>query len=224
MKINEIVEDIDDLNTNFFTGNSELKGAGIGGKVKKDTQVKQNLLVRILKKISVGSLLAVIGGVAGPIGALAGFALGSFWAGSKFKNKKIKIQGKTVEDFLQETGIDKDIEAFYNKYFSESVIKNLDVNPEHIAGVISMDKQDATDILDFGVSPKSREDIIKASPSSEMKIVRDHLSKAGKELEKIAEKHNVRPAVVSELFAKLYDNSPLNTFFITLTGSNQIFA
>ena len=224
MKINEIVEDIDDLNTNFFTGNSELKGAGIGGKVKKDTQVKQNLLVRILKKISVGSLLAVIGGVAGPIGALAGFALGSFWAGSKFKNKKIKIQGKTVEDFFQETGIDKDIEAFYNKYFSESVIKNLDVNPEHIAGVISMDKQDATDILDFGVSPKSREDIIKASPSSEMKIVRDHLSKAGKELEKIAEKHNVRPAVVSELFAKLYDNSPLNTFFITLTGSNQIFA
>jgi hypothetical protein len=224
MKIFEIVEDIDDLNTNFFTGNSELKGAGIGGKVKKDTQVKQNLLVRILKKISVGSLLAVIGGAAGPIGALAGFALGSFWAGSKFKNKKIKIQGKTVEDFFQETGIDKDIEAFYNKYFSESVIKNLDVNPEHIAGVISMDKQDATDMLDFGVSPKSREDIIKASLSSEMKIVRDHLSKAGKELEKIAEKHNVRPAVVSELFAKLYDNSPLNTFFITLTGSKQIFA
>lgn len=214
MKILEITENIDNLN---YDRNNTVLGT---------KKVKRNLLVRILKKMTVGSFLSALGLAVtpgSPVLALTGLVGGFMLAGTKYKDVPIKVKGKYAEEYMKEIGLDKDLEPFYNKYFSENVIKNLDVNPDHIAAVLAkesglIDTGASFFSLKLDVEFVSREQAIMLSGSIEMKTIRDHLYSASKSLEKIAEKHNMVPGAVSELFAKMYGDSPMNLFFKTLTG------
>lgn len=202
-----LLEDLSYLNTNAF---------GSKKTAATKTKVKQGWGKRILKKLSMATILGVLGLAAGPGGAALGATIGAFIAGKKFKNAK--IAGQPIAAYMKSNGVDKEIEALHTKYFSDDKLQPfLDNQKEIIAGFDASGGERSID------DTKSREDILANTRDYALQDVKQHLNDAGKELAVIAANHKLPPHQVAAMYAMLYGDSPLNYFMRRVVGRSGIW-
>ena len=196
-------EDLKNLNVNMFGGNP---------KVNK----KQSIVKRTLKKIAGASLLAAIGAPAGPVGIALGAFAGAALFGKKFKN--VKVKGKDLKTYMQDIGIEKDLNLLFDRYFSTTALKDFLANKDEIATIFSVEMTPGV----WG-DAKDRDDVLSNTRDYVLRPVKLHLDNAGEELLKIADKYNLKPHQVSAMFELLYDEGPLNYFMLKVTGTKGLF-
>lgn len=213
MKIKEII------NEEF----SVLDMRGVGIQTNKKGLVKQGFFKRLIKKLSAGTILGVIGiligGVAGPggstVGLLLGMSAGAAFTGGKYKNKKVIIRGKELLQYAQEQGIDKEVESLHNKYFIDSAVRSK-IDVEELQDYFLDNLGAAKGFI--GLRQATDQDAYNDLDDRTKNIIKGHLSSAANDLESIAKKHNLKPAVISEIHAKIYGITPMHAFMNAAFG------
>ena len=218
-------EDLSDLNVNFF--HNQNKDAGIKRKkvVKNKTTVKQGLIKRLLSKLTASSILSILGfAVGGPIGAGLGAALGVFGFGKKYKEivKKTVVKNgyKTIDEYLNGTGMGNDLKKLHDTYFSDSALEKF-ISQKDLMKAAFIGAAEEEKSLQWGDEEPNREDIINNQKA--MAQVKTHLESAAKQLNGIAEKYAVKPATVANFYEHLYDWGPLNQFMIKVFDDTKLF-
>jgi len=210
-----LTEDLNSLNTSAFKSND----------FGKDTvTIKQNMLVRFLKKLTAVNVFGSLGMVAGGgIGAALGVGFGMWWAGKKTITKQ---QERTSSQFLSNKGMDKPLNDYYEKYFSDSALSSFINDGEDIANAFYIEKQNDVDKSGvFSKDPKRREELLKDTRDYVLRPVTSHLNDAGAALLEMAKTYDVTPHQAATLFALEYGDghSPINYFMNKVIGDLGIF-
>lgn len=204
-----LTEDISDLNVDARA--SKKTPATVD-------KIKQGWGKRIIKKISMATILGLLGMTGGPIGAALGAAAGMFLAGKRFKNKKVK--GVPLEVYMKEKGLDTQIAALHDKYFSNAAMAEFLDNKEEIANAFSMEKQ--RDEREYDRYRGDRDRVLQNTRDYALQGVKKHLTSAGRDFADLATQHNLKPTAIAYLYASMYGDGPLNLFMKKVIGSNGI--
>jgi gas vesicle protein len=181
-------------------------------------KVKQGWGKRIIKKISMATILGLLGLTTGPVGAALGAAAGMFLAGKRFKNKKVK--GVPLEVYMKEKGLDTQIAALHDKYFSNSAMAEFLDNKDEIAMAFAQEKEN--DSVKYNRIGGDRDRVLQNTRDYALQGVKKHLDLAGRDLADLAVQHNLKPTAVAYLYASMYGDGPLNLFMKKIIGNDGI--
>lgn len=206
-------EDFSDLNNKKLLGRNKIKANSIK---------KRSILSRLLGKVTYGGILAGLGlAVGGPAGALAGGAVGTMFAGGKWKklSKVLDLDSKKYRAFADKSGVEEKLENFHSNFIQG--INDIKSNQHFVDSLISA----------FDTAQQNQD---KALPDRDISIntmggtqagreTKVFLDSAGQMINDIASEVGINTGDLVSIYCKKYGNSPLNIFFEQVMGDSRIW-